>query len=79
MMWGWMGLYGRPIDMNHEMASLCCDAISRSQARPMSRNLASFCLLPCHDQAQFGFRVLNQVSADIHRHAVDLASELERR
>src|SRR5207253_5475508 len=38
-----------------------------------------FSLLPCHDRAQLGFSVPDQVATDIHRYAVDLAGKLERR
>jgi len=37
------------------------------------------CLLPPHDGAHDSFVVLNQLTADVHRHLLNLAGEDERR
>ena len=36
-------------------------------------------LLSCHDLADLGFAILDQLAADVHSHAVDLTGEFERR
>src|SRR6266516_4837549 len=44
-----------------------------------------FCRIPCttllsrHNKTHLGFRVPDQLAADIYRHPIDLAGELERR
>ena len=75
---------GLPILAAPKSVCLACFFACATQSRAATFSARSgppvlLLLLPGHDLAHLGFGILEQLAADVHRHAVNCTGELERR